>query len=104
MTVKEDQALGRADYWDGRYADGRGHEWFRTFKDLEPFFYENLVGAKQSTPQADPLILHLGSGDSVRSSRPPEAHLNTYHLAVLLTDSLPLPLPSPRLYLPSLPV
>lgn len=68
MTVEEDQALSRADYWDGRYTDGHGHEWFRTFKDLESFFYTNLVGTKEFAPQIDPLIVHLGSGDSVRQS------------------------------------
>lgn len=77
MTVDEDRALSRADYWNGRYADGRGHEWFRTFKELESFFDTNLVGTKQFAPQADPLILHLGSGDSVRRSHPPKVHLNT---------------------------
>lgn len=68
MTVDEDRALSRADYWDGRYADGHGHEWFRTFKDLESFFSINLVGTKEFTPEANPFILHLGSGDSVRCS------------------------------------
>lgn len=66
MTVDEDQALSRADYWDGRYANGHGHEWFRTFGDLESFFYKNLLGTKEFAPEANPLILHLGSGDSVR--------------------------------------
>lgn len=74
MTVKEDQALSRADYWDGRYQESDGetavHEWFRGFTQLEPFFQKNLISRPNFTPQDDPFIIHLGSGDSV-SSLPP---------------------------------
>lgn len=69
MTLDEDRALSRPDYWDGRYAHGDGHEWFRTYEDLEAFFQAHLFDNEPVSPKADPLILHLGSGDSV-STRP----------------------------------
>lgn len=69
MTKEEDQALSRPDFWDKRYAQGDGeqptHEWFRSYKDLEPFLRSNLFEGKGFTPSDNPLILHLGSGDSV---------------------------------------
>ncbi|PNP46118.1 hypothetical protein TGAM01_v200291 [Trichoderma gamsii] len=69
MTAEEDQALGRADYWDSRYSKSDGeaptHEWFRAFSDLEPFFRKNLFGLQSFQAEDNPLILHLGSGDSV---------------------------------------
>lgn len=69
MTKEEDQALARPDYWDGRYAQGDGeaptHEWFRSFQELESFFRPNLFDIAGFTPRDNPLILHLGSGDSV---------------------------------------
>jgi hypothetical protein len=63
MTIEEDQALSSPEYWDGRYAGGGGHEWFRSFDDLEPFLRPNLFETFASS--GEPLILHLGSGDSV---------------------------------------
>ncbi|KAF7544346.1 hypothetical protein G7Z17_g10026 [Cylindrodendrum hubeiense] len=69
MTVEEDKALGRPDYWDSRYAKSDGddptHEWFRSFADLEPFFHKNLFETQGVKAEDAPLILHLGSGDSV---------------------------------------
>lgn len=69
MTAEEDQALGRADYWDSRYSKSDGeaptHEWFRSFSDLEPFFRNNLFGLQSFKAEDNPLVLHLGSGDSV---------------------------------------
>lgn len=69
MTAEEDQALGRPDYWDKRYSTSDGeapmHEWFRSFSELEPFFRNNLFGLQGSRAEDNPLILHLGSGDSV---------------------------------------
>lgn len=71
MTVEEDQALSRAEYWDGRYQDSRDeaqvHEWFRGFSDLQPFFEKNLFTVQPLRPEDNPFILHLGSGDSVRA-------------------------------------
>jgi hypothetical protein len=66
MTVREeDRALASPEYWDGRYAENDGHEWFRTFADLRPFFERNLFAANGFLPQDDPYIVHFGSGDSV---------------------------------------
>ncbi|KAH9845219.1 Endothelin-converting enzyme 2 [Teratosphaeria destructans] len=59
-------ALGRAAFWDERYARSDGaaptHEWFRTFKDLQPFLERHLF--QSFRPAQDPRILHLGAGDS----------------------------------------
>ncbi|KAH6627217.1 hypothetical protein B0J18DRAFT_426811 [Chaetomium sp. MPI-SDFR-AT-0129] len=64
-----DVALGRPEYWDEHYSKSDGeqptHEWFRSFEDLEDFFHQNLFTAPGLTAADDPLILHLGSGDSV---------------------------------------
>jgi hypothetical protein len=70
-----DQALSHAWYWDERYKQSDGssdptHEWFRSFADLEPFFGSNLFTAPGLTGPEDPLVLHLGSGDSVRCFLP----------------------------------
>jgi hypothetical protein len=72
MTAN-DQVLSHASFWDERYSqlDGSSaptHEWFRAFSDLEPFFKSNLFTVPGLTPPDDPLVLHLGSGDSVRRS------------------------------------
>lgn len=64
MTIEEDRALSSPDYWDGRYAGGDGHEWFRSYDDLEPFLRPSLFEA--FAPSSEPVVLHLGSGDSVR--------------------------------------
>ncbi|KAH7175934.1 S-adenosyl-L-methionine-dependent methyltransferase [Dactylonectria macrodidyma] len=69
MTAENDQALSHSEYWDERYSKSDGatptHEWFRSFADLEPFFQKNLLGADGHKSSDNPLILHLGSGDSV---------------------------------------
>ncbi|KAL2195637.1 S-adenosyl-L-methionine-dependent methyltransferase [Corynascus similis CBS 632.67] len=70
MTGSNDKALSHASYWDERYLQANGgpgptHEWFRSFSDLEPFFESNLFTAPGLTPLDNPLVLHLGSGDSV---------------------------------------
>ncbi|KAJ4300369.1 hypothetical protein N0V88_003043 [Collariella sp. IMI 366227] len=70
MTAR-DQALSSASFWDERYSsksDGNSaptHEWFRSFSDLEPFFVKDLFTVPGLTPADNPLVLHLGSGDSV---------------------------------------
>jgi len=67
MSAEEAQALGDAEFWDERYAKADGdkptHEWFRAFDALEPFFTKHLFASKKA--EAQPRILHLGSGDSV---------------------------------------
>ena len=76
MTLEEDKALSNADYWDNFYAKSANapadpetakptHEWFRSFSALEPFFRDNLFSRPGCTPQDNPQMLHLGSGDSV---------------------------------------
>lgn len=71
MIVAEEQQLVHAEYWDGHYAtsssDNPTHEWYRSYTDLEPFFQKNLIGAPGFTSHDNPRILHLGSGDSVRT-------------------------------------
>lgn len=61
------EALARAEYWDGRYAKSDGlaptHEWFRTYRDLQPFLERHLF--EPFKPALNPKILHLGAGDSV---------------------------------------
>ncbi|KAH7035970.1 uncharacterized protein B0I36DRAFT_319463 [Microdochium trichocladiopsis] len=79
---EENERLAHADYWDGRYAETQAtasdqqlHEWFRSAQDLEDFFTKHLYtprpppspspSAAASAAASDPLILHLGSGDSL---------------------------------------
>lgn len=66
-SAEEAQALGRSEFWDERYAKADGdkptHEWFRGFSALEPFFTKYLFASRKA--EAQPRILHLGSGDSV---------------------------------------
>ncbi|KAK3298654.1 S-adenosyl-L-methionine-dependent methyltransferase [Chaetomium fimeti] len=64
-----EEALTKPEYWDEHYtkSDGQAptHEWFRSFADLEEFFQTSLFEAPGRTVADDPVILHLGSGDSV---------------------------------------
>jgi hypothetical protein len=67
---KEDQKeLAFAVYWDGRYniSDGEQptHEWFKNYDALQPFLTKTLFQDRGA--EKNPRILHLGSGDSVRS-------------------------------------
>ena len=68
METTNDQELSHARYWDERYSQSDGlsptHEWFRSFSALESFFASNLIDSNGFTPQDEPFILHLGSGDS----------------------------------------
>jgi len=80
--VSSDQALSHASYWDERYQQSNGssdptHEWFRSFADLDPFLQSNLFTVPGLTAPEDPLVLHLGSGDSVRLSYIPTLHVHT---------------------------
>ncbi|KAI9152132.1 EEF1A lysine methyltransferase 4 [Paramyrothecium foliicola] len=65
---EEDKQLSYAEYWDGRYLESKGdapvHEWFRSFADLRTFFVRNLFETDGFKPEDNPVILHLGSGDS----------------------------------------
>jgi hypothetical protein len=72
-SSEEARALGRADFWDERYAKASSdaeekpsHEWFRGFD--APFFEKNLFERDGNGGGKGKLgrILHLGSGDSVR--------------------------------------
>lgn len=69
MTVEEDQALSHPEFWDARYVEGDGetptHEWFRSYDELSGFLSTHLIEAEGFKPEDDPLILHLGTGDSV---------------------------------------
>jgi len=65
----DDEALSKPEYWDEHYSKSDGdiptHEWFRSFADLREFFRRNLFEAPGCSAADDPVILHLGSGDSV---------------------------------------
>lgn len=74
----EPNALATPEYWDAQYSRSTGdapvHEWFRSFSELESTFQDVLSGwhgpgsGGSVEDSADgPLILHLGSGDSVSS-------------------------------------
>ncbi|KAL2129515.1 hypothetical protein VTI74DRAFT_7643 [Chaetomium olivicolor] len=69
IPASEDELLSHAWYWDQRYSKSDGttpsHEWFRSFSDLEPFLERNLLSTPGFTAQDNPVILHLGSGDSL---------------------------------------
>lgn len=70
MEPSGDEVLSRTSYWDERYSHSDGssptHEWFQSFAVLEPFFASHLFDVPGLTPRDRPLIMHLGSGDSVR--------------------------------------
>ncbi len=68
---EELKELAHPKYWDERYRseqktaqDGTpdldSYEWFRSFKQLRPFFEDNL-----SPPSSECHTLHLGCGNSV---------------------------------------
>lgn len=67
--AENDQNLSHSWYWDARYALNDGetptHEWFRSFADLEQFFGKFLLDSPGLRKDDNPLIIHLGSGDSV---------------------------------------
>lgn len=69
MQTAEIKRLAHSDYWDERYAEvgpeEQVHEWFRSFNDLRPFFNQHLF--EMRGPETAPVVLHLGSGDSVGS-------------------------------------
>ena len=69
MMGDHDECLSHAWYWDEHYlkADGENptHEWFRSFGDLEPFFRKHIFDSPGHRPNDSPVVLHLGSGDSV---------------------------------------
>lgn len=64
-----EEALSKPEYWDKHYSKSDGqtptHEWFCSFNDLEEFFQSPFFDAPGFTPPDNPVILHLGSGDSV---------------------------------------
>ncbi|KAK4443005.1 S-adenosyl-L-methionine-dependent methyltransferase [Podospora aff. communis PSN243] len=67
MDVSDNQ-FSHTFYWDEHYSQSDGsvpkHEWLRPFSALESFFAANLFALAGFTPVDNPLILHLGSGDS----------------------------------------
>ncbi len=69
LMASSDEELSKASYWDGRYSQADGtaptHERFRSYDALEDFFLVNLFNTAGLTASDNPLILHLGSGDSV---------------------------------------
>ena len=67
MSEAESRQLAQPEYWDKRYAEvgpeSQLHEWFKSYKELVPFLNRHLF--KVRSPETAPMILHLGSGDSV---------------------------------------
>ncbi|EFW99512.1 hypothetical protein CMQ_7880 [Grosmannia clavigera kw1407] len=67
--AENDEVLSHSEFWDERYSQTDGekptHEWFRSFNELEEFFQQKLFQAPGRRVEDNPLILHLGSGDSV---------------------------------------
>ncbi|EGR46995.1 uncharacterized protein TRIREDRAFT_65214 [Trichoderma reesei QM6a] len=70
MTArKEYRELATREYWDKYYAaakksNEKGHEWFRTYEQLKPFFARNLFNREGLQVKDNPMILHPGSGES----------------------------------------
>ncbi|KAI0393020.1 S-adenosyl-L-methionine-dependent methyltransferase [Xylariaceae sp. FL0594] len=67
MSSDEELArLATPGYWDTRYNETKPgkqlHEWFRSFADIEDFLKLSLF--QSHSPESNPRILHLGSGDS----------------------------------------
>ncbi|UKZ78467.1 hypothetical protein TrVFT333_006207 [Trichoderma virens FT-333] len=69
MAFNEEQALAYSSYWDNGYSKSDGekptHEWYRSFSELKTFFQDNLFSQQSLKAEDNPMILHLGSGDSV---------------------------------------
>lgn len=62
------EELAEPDYWNARYAkpaDSETFEWFKSYKNLEAFFAKHMPRADDN---AQPRILHLGCGNSVRGT------------------------------------
>lgn len=71
MSTDSLKELGFAEYWNKRYENLSGpgdssHEWFRSFDHLRILLETHLP-----PPSANPWILHLGCGDSVRLPQHP---------------------------------
>ena len=66
MNEQELKALGHPEYWNNRYNEADGHEWFRSFNQLQPLLVKELPEAG-----SNPRIIHLGCGDSVSLFRFP---------------------------------
>ncbi|KAK5728657.1 hypothetical protein LTR15_001794 [Elasticomyces elasticus] len=63
MAKESLEELAHPEYWDKRYAanddDAKRYDWLRNFETLKPFLLARLP-----SPETDPKILHLGSGNS----------------------------------------
>jgi len=70
MPSTDATVLAKAEYWDEYYTKSRDgqepiHEWLQSFAQLEEFLRPALFNIPGLSGQDNPLILHLGSGDSV---------------------------------------
>ncbi|OIW29197.1 hypothetical protein CONLIGDRAFT_578215 [Coniochaeta ligniaria NRRL 30616] len=67
MSPNKDEIV-QAYFWDSRYVKTNGeeptHEWFGA-SSVQKLFQRNLFDNPGTRPEDNPLILHLGSGDSV---------------------------------------
>jgi hypothetical protein len=65
----ESEELSSASFWDARYAaadsanDQPTHEWLHNFDSLKPWLSKHLFSRYPA--EVNPVILHLGCGDSV---------------------------------------
>ena len=93
MAGESDEVLNKPEYWDQHYSNTEGdlptHEWYRTSEDLANFFQENLFDAEGITAQDDPLILHLGSGDSVRGLVPAHTRVGAWLMFFFAKQAIP---------------
>lgn len=66
--VKQDDDIVTEGFWDARYGNSSGdeptHEWMGA-TSVQKLFQRNLFDVPGLRPEDNPLILHLGSGDSV---------------------------------------
>lgn len=60
MSAQKQDELSHPQYWNERYTNQDGHEWFKDYSSLAPFLDKYL----HSNTEKDSRILHLGSGDS----------------------------------------
>ena len=88
MSEAELRRLAYPEYWDERYnevgPEKQVHEWFRSFDELVPFLNRHLF--QEHGPETAPMILHLGSGDSV-SLFDPKSFMRLRQFSSIADDS-----------------
>jgi len=84
-ATESEQELAFPSYWDARCQDYDGdepsHEWYESFEGLKQVFRKYVLTPK--SPDTNPRMIHLGSGDSVGASH---AIFETVRLTVMLFE------------------